>query len=482
MKILLINPPFDYPSPYLPLTEPLSLGYLAAYLKKHHYEVEILDAVAKKAVRQNKMWHYGLNFQEIRQKIKEFNPDVVGLTCPFSLRIDPVLKVAWLIKKINRKIIVVAGGIHPTIFPKETVNHKEIDYVIIGEGEKSFFDLIKHLETKKDNSTLSIDGCAFKHKGKIKIIEKQNFIENLDSLPYPARDLIPMEFYFQNKTILYGLGEHRAASIITSRSCPYQCRFCSMYLSHGIKWRFRSAENVYGEIEELVKKYGVQEIFIMDDNFTLNKERVMKICGLMIKNKLKIRWNTPNGIRLDTLDKELIMMMKKSGCVNICVGIESGNEEIRNKVIGKKLSQEIIRKAVRLCQKANLPIIGFFILGLPGETEKTFKDTLEMIKTLPLTMITTSFFTPLPGTPLYETCLKNRYIEKNYWQKLTKFNLPLVETLEFNKKTLRKWEKQIYFEFLKSHFWPFLSSILSGNNDLLKMSHIKRFVEEKFST
>lgn len=480
MKVLLINPPFDYYSRHLPIGEPLSLGYLASYLMKFGYAVEILDAVADKTTRHGTYWHYGLQDNEVAKRIKEFKPDVAGITCPFSLRIDAALRVAKLVKQVDKKIITVVGGIHPTIFPLETVSHQEVDYVIIGEGEESLLALIRKIESGKKLKKIAIDGCAYKENGNIKLNQKRNFIENLDSIPLPARELLPMEFYLRRKTILYGLGGRRAASIITSRSCPRRCSFCSMYLSHGSKWRGRSAENVLGEIEELVRKYRVEEIFFMDDNLTFDKKRMMKLCELILRKGVKFRWNTPNGVRADSLDVDLARIMKKAGCVNVCIGIESGNEKIRNGVIKKGLSEEQINKALNACRKVGLPVVGFFILGIPGETEKTFADTVKMVKNLPFSMIATSFFTPLPGTKLYDDCVRNGYIEKDYWRKLKQFNIPIVETPAFNKSTLKKWEKKIYYEFLKSHLWPILFQTLTFKNDFLKIGQAKRFLLEKF--
>lgn len=481
MRILLVNPSFNYYSKYLLIGEPLSLAYLAAYLKKHGYEVNILDAVAGNMTKQGGRWHYGISEHDVVKRIKKFKPDLVGITCPFSLRHNASLSVARLIKKIDDKIITVVGGTHPTIFPLETVSCKEIDYVIVGEGEESFLSLVRHIESGSKSFELCVDGCAYKKKGKIKLNEKRNFIEDLDSLPFPARELLPMEFYFRRDIALFGLGKGRAASIITSRGCPYRCSFCSMHLCHGQGWRSRSAENVFEEIEELVKKYRVEEIFFMDDNLTFDKERMIKLCELILRKGVKIRWNTPNGIRADRIDFDLATIMKKSGCVNVCIGVESGNEKIRNNIIKKALPEEKIHQALSACKKAGLPVIGYFILGIPGETEETFKDTIKMIKNLPFAMIATSFYTPFPGTKLYDDCVRHGYIKRDYWKNIERFNAPIVETPAFDRNTLKRWEKKIYYEFFKSHFWSLVYSIITLKNNFFKWGLIRRFIKEKFN-
>lgn len=480
MKILLINPPFDYYSRHQIFREPLSLAYLAAYLRKFGYSVQILDGVASGISQRGKIWRYGLSDLQISQKIRELKPDIVGITCFSSLRINDTLRIAKVIKKVDQSIITVVGGVHPTIFPKETVSDKEIDYVIIGEGEESFLKLIKFIQSGKKEVKIDVDGCAYKRNGKIFMNDKTSFVKNLDTLPIPARDLIPMEFYFKQGSVLYGLGGRRAATILTSRSCPMKCTFCSVQLIQGQGLRMRSAENVFTEIEELVKKYGAEEVLVLDDNFTFNKERVVKICKMILRKKLKFRWNTPNGVRADKLDTELLSMMKKAGCANICIGIESGNDRIRNEVIRKGLTRESIAKALKICSKVGMPVTGFFILGTPGENEETFQDTLEMVKRMPFSMVSTFFFVPIAGTKLYDDCVKNGFISSDYWKKVNRYTKPIVETPGFDKQTLKKWEKEIYYAFFKSHFFPLFFQTITFKNQFLKIGIIKRFLADKF--
>lgn len=481
MRILLVNPAFDYYQPYLLIGEPLSLAYLAGYLRKYGYtNVEILDAVAGKISKKDGGWHYGLQEHEVIGRIKEYKADLVGITCPFSLRINPTLRMAKLVKGIDKRIITVVGGIHPTIFPLETVNHEEIDYVIVGEGEESFLSLIRHIESGNKSQDIDVEGVAYKDGENEKLSPKKKFIEDLDLIPFPARDLLPMEFYIQRPIILYGLGKGRSASIITSRGCPKRCTFCSMYLTHGRKWRGRSASNIYEEIRLLVEEYRTEEIFFNDDYLTFDKVRMKELCELILSKRLKFRWNTPNGVPVHALDSELVTLMKKAGCVNICVGIESGNEIVRNKIMRKGVSEETIRKGLEICKKVGLPVVGFFIIGTPGENENTFKDTIKMVKEFPFSMIATSFFTPFPGTKLYDVCVNQGYIDKDYWKNMESFNQPVIETFDFDKNTLRKWEKKIYYEFLKSHFWSLVFSTITLRNDFFKWQQIRRFLIEKF--
>lgn len=481
MKILLINPAFDYYFSNLIYTEPLSLAYLAANLKKNNYQVQILDAAAGKIIKAKNSYHFGLSEDETRARIISYKPDLVGITCPFSLRYKYALAIAKLVKNIDPNIITVMGGTHPTIFPDDAVQNELIDYVIIGEGENNFLSLIKQIEFRRSasESKFNVDGCAFKFNGNTKLIPKLNFIEELDLLPLPARDLLPLEFYLRKCTILYGFGAGRCATIITSRSCPKRCAYCSMYLSHGPRWRGRSAENVFEEIKLLIRDYNVNELFIYDDNFTFSKDRVMKLCELFLSHRVNIKWSTPNGVAAEKLDEELLTMMKKAGCVNICIGVESGNDFVRNKIIKKGLSESTIANVLRICKKINLPITGFFILGIPGENEATFKDTINMVKNLPFSMIATSFYMPFPGTQLYDKCVNDGYIDKNYWKQIERSNVPIVETPAFKKSDLRRWEKMIYISFFKSKFWNLFFKIITFRNPYFKTEMIKRFIKER---
>ena len=199
-----------------------------------------------------------------------------------------------------------------------------------------------------------------------------------------------------------------------------------------------------------------------------------------MRKKLQFRWNTPNGVRADKLDTKIVRMMKKAGCANICIGIESGSNKIRNEIIKKGLPDKEIHKALKACSKVNLPVVGFFILGIPGETEETFRETINMVKTIPLSMIATSFFTPFPGTALYDDCVKNGYINSDYWKKINNFNTPIVETPMFNRQTLRKWEKDIYKQFFMSHFLSLFLQTITLKNEFLKWEMVKRFMADKF--
>lgn len=484
IRILLINPSFKHSHKFLSVNEPLGLAYIAAYLRQHNYDVEIIDAVAEGGInREGRYWRYGLGEKELFKRIVNSRADIVGVTCLFSRLKNDALDVIRLVKKVNKKIITVAGGAHFSIFPEETLLDENVDFVIIGEGEESFLKLIKQIELK--NSDFEIDGCAYRALGTVKLIPKKHFIGNLDDLPMPARDLLAMDFYFKNDNAVFGIGKKRNALIVTSRSCPNTCSFCAIHLIQGRGFRPRSAENVLEEIKYLVDKYQINELSVMDDNFTLDKKRVMDICELISKNNLKIRWNTPNGVHINNLDREVLIAMKKAGCINIGIGIESGDENTRSKIIGKHILTDKIIEVANICREINLPAIGFFVIGFPRENSISFLNTIKLIKKLPLEMISVCFATPYPGTELYEECFSGGYIKKNDYDVLLNsgalnYDAPFVETTDFNKELLYKTRRKMYIEFFLSHFQQIFWKTVLLKNDFLTIKQMSRFFMENF--
>jgi anaerobic magnesium-protoporphyrin IX monomethyl ester cyclase len=482
VKILLVNPSFYYQTPWLQISEPLGLLYLASYIREYsNHEVAILDCLDNMRiarVKKNSYW-YGSNSEEILARIEEFKPDVIGITCLFSRKKEDFLACVSIIKENYPHVTLVGGGTYPSLFPEEVLQTGYFDYCIIGEGESTLLQL---LNTLQDGSQTfeNIEGLAYMDKGEMRITDKTSYIENLDSIPFPARDLINYETYLTRKSVLHGLGLNRAASILTSRSCPNRCNFCSMFRIHGPKWRSRSAANVVAEIRELIEHYAIDELFIMDDNFTFNRDRVMAICQEILNSGIKIRWNTPNGISINTLDKELLSTMKNSGCTSICIAIESGDEELRNKVIGKRLTNKKIEEITRAASELGIFVTAFYIIGMPGETTDKFQKSLDQIKTLPFNAIAAAFANPLPGTKLYQECLA-----KN-WQMLDHddnsnnvFYKPYIVTEDFSEEVLLQREKLLYRTFLRYRFFTLIKDAIFFRNYLLYPPFLLRIVKDR---
>lgn len=473
MNILLLSPPYEADSENAGVFPPLGLAYIAAVLKKAKHEVKIIDfCLGKIKKRKNGFCWYGKSYHEIEDEIRNYKPDLIGLGCFFSIRFPYVLKIAKICKKVFPNTPIVIGGIHATVNPKLVLKNKEIDYIVLGEGENTIIDLINAI--KGENTFESIGGLAFRKNGKNYVNPKNKFIEDLDKLPLPARDLLDMEAYIADRTIRWNLNSRRHASVFTSRGCPNRCTFCSMFYINGRCFRSRNPIKVADEIETLVKNYEIEEISFEDDNLTFDKERMIKICQEVIKRKLKIYWNTPNGISAKTLDEEVLTWMRKAGCVSVNVAIESGDPYILNQVIRKGLSLKKAEEVVKIADKVGLLVNSYFVLGMPGETRESVERTMKYACSLPLYDIGISFATPFKGTELYDDCIKNKYVPKNIEEIMLKngfriYGTPIIETPFLSKKELLKFKRKFYIYF---HLTKMLKRPLAFLRYLLENKHL----------
>lgn len=497
MKILLINPTnsVNTKSDFtVNIFQPLGLAYIAAILEHNKYEVKILDALAEgfnniRQIKNKKV--IGMNYKDIKKTIKSFNPDIVGITTPFSVQSQEAHKMAELTKQVNKNIITIAGGTHATIQPEEMLNDKNVDYVIRGEGEKAILKLIKQIENKQ--SVKKVKNLSYRNKkGKIINNPKSNPIINLDKIPFPARHLLPIDKYFQaakKGIVIEGLlafGKKRTG-IFTSRGCPFTCTFCSVNLTMTRVWRSRSPENVFKELKECVEKYNIKYFDFLDDNFTLDINRAKKICQLIIKNKLKIQWSTPNGIRADRLDNELVILMKKAGCIQVKLAPESGNQKVLTHVIKKNLDLSKVKEAVSLCKKHKLSVEAFFVIGFPEETVKNIMDTINYAKELRKLGCDFCYFfiaTPYYGTEMYNTAIKNGYLDVSKYKLneiLTTTNKLLLKSPNYTPKKLMELQKlasQINPPITKTRFWAGIYMFLLDPLRILKfaISYFKNFL------
>ena len=416
-KVLLINSPtiknqFVGSDNYFPL----GLMYLSSKLKQNDIETKILDAnnyYFDKEVTSLIVQNYAE--KELIRSIEEFNPDAIGIGCIFSGAFTSLKIMAKAIKNRFPNIPIVVGGIQATIFSKEILKkYNFIDFVIVGEGEESFLTLVKNI-SQGATSVSSIDGLAYRDDGEVKLNPKTKFISDPDTLPFPDYSAVNVDEYNMDTSGWYspkGLKIGQPYNVITSRSCPQHCTFCSMWLVHGLKTRSRSAENVLDEIEFLYNEHDVRYFEFMDDNMTFVKQRTLDICRGILKRKLDIQFATPNGVAMNRLDKEIIDAMVEAGMIWISVAPESGSEFIRNKCMGKGLSNEKIYEIVNVCAThKKLFVKGFFIIGMPQETHETLDETYKMIKELPLDKYALNFATAYPGTKLFEYCIKNGLIK-----------------------------------------------------------------------
>lgn len=392
-RILLIKPDSNSHVAF----PPLGLLYLAgAIIKKNkNTEIKILDFHLNK-----------FDEKKFQKLLLDFKPNMLGITA-FSFEIINAFNYCGLIKKTNDKIITIIGGCHASCFPEHILSNRSVDYSMKGEVEISFPILIDSIiKEKLDHST--IPGLIYRSKKANKIIvNKPRYLLNLDDVE-PAWDLIDLKSYPK----LYLNKRYPVAPIITSRGCPYRCKFCSASEVSGLKWRYRSVKSIIKEIKKLYHEYGVKEIMIWDDNFTLNRSRVEEFCRALLKEKMNLIWSCPNGVRLNSLDFALLKLMKKSGCYSLCLGIESGSQRVLNNM-SKNLKISTVKKIVPLIKKAGIRTQGFFIIGYPSETIEDVNKTIDLALKLPLTRASFSLYQPLPGSESYSELLDGGYIAPN---------------------------------------------------------------------
>jgi anaerobic magnesium-protoporphyrin IX monomethyl ester cyclase len=347
---------------------------------------------------------YGSPLAELEKNIKEFGPAFIGMNCT-----SPVYSIvrdyAKHIKNIAPGVKVVIGGVHPSVYPGESIENTDIDIAVVGEGEIP----IKEILGGKDLP--GIRGIAYKGGAGIVVNEKRGDYVDLNLMPFPAYDLYEINKYVHPGTMAKN---NPVASMETSRGCFGQCIFCNMRKT---RFRFKTEDRIIEEIKYILS-LGYREIHFLDDNIAANKERAKKICERILKEKIKFTWYPRGGVRVDSVDEELFVLMKKAGAWTVPFGIESGNQRILD--LNKKgISLEQVVKAVNSAKKAGLRTEGYFMLGMLGETESTIKDSINFAKSLDLDLAKFAIAIPLPGTPIFEEYEKQGLIKTKDWSKYT---------------------------------------------------------------
>lgn len=453
MKVLLLNPPFtDYGGleGHGGKSLPLNLAYLAGYLREKRPDIEI-KALDCEALR--------LTYSKIKEKIREIKPDLVGITAP-TPAFTQVLEVCRIIKEISPKIITVVGGPHPTALPIETTGEKNIDISIVHEGEISFTELVEAID--KNKPLAKIKGIVFKDKkGNVHQTERRELIEDLDSLPFPARDLFPLDLYFPPPT--KRMSNKKSSNMVSSRGCCYQCTFCMASFMWQRRARFRSIKNVVDEIEECINKYGIGEFNFHDELFTINRERTMEFCREVKTRNLDIAWVCM--CRVDFVDEELLKEMKEAGCRKIAFGYESGDQGILNHM-KKQAKVEQAYKATKLVKKAGIKTAGAFMFGSIGETEETIRKSINLAKKLNTDTMAFFVASPYPGTEFYYEAKKLSYFRPDFkWGdfSLISNNLPALNLPDLSAERILYWQKRAYREYYlrPRYIWSKITGIRS---------------------
>jgi radical SAM superfamily enzyme YgiQ (UPF0313 family) len=433
MKILLINPSFENiinsEVPRLIKQEvgifpPLGIMYVASYFTKNSYhQVRILDMLAKK-----------LNYQQMQEYIQNYKPDILGITGHTHNLID-IVKIARISKAYNSNIHVTVGGSHVNAFPYETIQIPQVDSVVVGEGEITFFELVEALSARKPLK--NVKGVIFKEDGKTVSTGVRDEIENLDSIPFPIRDSLDVKRYY------YILGKKSYFStIISSRGCPHRCIFCSTPKG---KFRMRLAENIVDEMAECQNK-GIKEIHFVDDVFNADLSRIIKISNEILKRDISIYWSFRG--RADNLSHEMLNLAKKAGCVRVHLGVETSTDE-GLELLNKNLKIEKVEEAFNICKKARISTVAYFMIGCPHDkTKEDVFKTINFAKKLNPDFAMFNILTPYPRTRLYEEGLKRGILKKDYWTGFAQ-----NPTLDFTPEIWEEWLSKKELEVLLNVAW-----------------------------
>ncbi|MBI5189490.1 MAG: radical SAM protein [Nitrospirae bacterium] len=402
MRVLLVNPPqgnmvtnnipsvVDEERGHNP---PLGLLYVAAYAREHtSHDIRVLDAVVEE-----------LDYPEIKERIRAERPDIVGVTAT-TFTLPDAVETVGAVKSVSPDITVVMGGPHPYIYPDETINLPGIDFLVIGEGEAPFAGLLNAYPDK--DALRRVPGLVFRDGDDIINTGLPPLVEDLDSLPFPARDLTP---YMKYNSLI--ARSQPVTTMITSRGCPYKCLFCDR--PHlGKKFRARSARNVVDEMEQCVG-LGIKEFLIYDDTFTISKKRVFEVCSEIKSRGLDIGWDV--RARVDTVNAEMLRAMKDAGCDRIHYGVESGSPEVIE-TLRKGITLDQVKRVFRETKDAGIAILAYFMIGSPGETRQQMEESLRLAKELDPDYLHLSITTPFPETDLYRLGFERGVLKEDYWR------------------------------------------------------------------
>ena len=407
MKVLFVKP-YNLSDHIQPS---LGLGYLAQGSRKNH-EVRIFDCIKERA-----------DIGRLGEYMKKYSPDVVGLQC-YTFDLKFVKGALGAAKNIKKGVITAVGGPHPSAMPLETMQYlgEDADFLFKGEAEAAFPKLLDILGKAKSDFS-SVPGLVWREAGQVKS-NPASHIEDLDAVGLPAWDLIRPEDYPEAQHGAF-FRKFPIAPIMITRGCPYPCTFCAGSVVSGKKIRKRGMGSVLGEISMLYKDRGIREFHVIDDNFTMDssyaKEFLKKLKGL----GLDISWAVPNGVRMETLDPEMLKLMKDTGLYLISLGIESGSDEIL-RLMKKGNTVSKIRECVRMINASGIDVAGFFILGYPGETEESIRKTIRF--SLELGLVRANFFTylPFPGSESYNELASAGELGKVDWDNFYFMNAAYV--------------------------------------------------------
>lgn len=432
----------------------LGILYLAAMLRREGHEVEILDANAE-----------NLSLEAFSQRVKGSKAQLVGFTT-MTAGWPSTVEGAGLVRRALPEAKIVVGGPQLSVHPELCLTFDVFDAGVIGNGEETLVELAAKMAGGEDWS--KVPGTVVRRDGAVIVNPERTEFADINTYPFPAVDLIKRELY-QAITV-----QSPFFTMVTSRGCPFSCRFCSQVYGGRLVTRFRSPENVVDEIDIYVNKYGAKEIVFFDETFTLRKERVMEVCRLLQERHLKVSFDLRT--RVDSIDEEMFAALREVGARRVHLGVESGTMEIIKRM-NKGITLEQAERAVNTAKKYGYETRGYFMIGYLGETPETYKETIRVAKRLNLDWASFSITTPLPATKLYEEARDLGLVSADYWQKYTllqqeRLDFPVLETEYWDEAELHRLLSRAYRAFyLRPRFvWNRLKGIrnLDSIRELLR--------------
>ena len=401
---------------------PIGLASIAAFLRTHGTQVGIIDAEAEQ-----------ISLEQIRRRILRFEPEVVGITS-MTPTVHDDLAVAKLAKACGAYTVV--GGPQMNAMPSETLSYPFVDFGIRGEGELPMWQLVQALD--QQSPFKEVPGLVYRDPNGALLMNPPYIHPDLDILPFPDRDLLPMERYSAI------IAEGKMTTVCPGRGCPFQCSFCFKQPSDKTV-RFRNPQLVVDEIEQIIAQYQIQEIDLVSDTLTINRSFIQAFCEELIRRKMKISWIAPT--RADCVDLDLLKLMKQAGCRNLRFGIESGSSVILKRM-HKETNQDTIFQAFQWAKEVGIETFAYFIIGYLGETEETIQETLDFIDKIKPDLLMFNEGLPLPATPLFRQAVEAGFVAPDYWERYVKGEP--IGRIPYLFKDTDQWIRKAYRRFFFS--------------------------------
>ncbi|MDR2699234.1 MAG: B12-binding domain-containing radical SAM protein [Nitrososphaerota archaeon] len=457
--VTFVNPPYPQGAHQHPPFIPLGIGYLAAVLERAGYQVDVIDCQAMK-----------LTYDQFKEELAKRNPDVVGMSAT-TLIYKSGGECAKIAKEVNPKIVTLLGGSHVSFWDENALKeYPELDIVVRKEGEVTLLELMERIEAGKPY--YDVVGTTCRNGDEIVKNPDRPYIQDLDSLPFPAHHLFPLDYLNKFGVVIF--------PVYTSRGCTFWCNFCSAVRMFGRGYRMRSPKNVVDELEHLVKDFGAQQFTFYDDAFSVDQNRVREICTLIQERGLKIKWDCET--RVDMVDRELLQTMKDAGCIAVWFGVEAGSQMVID-AMGKGYKLETIKNSFKTAQDIGLMTVASVVLGFPEETPETLRETTKFIEELNPDDVGYYIATPYPGTPMYEL------VTQKGWLKIADFNrydtaTPIFETPYISSEQLKDMREKAFQSFYirPSYIWKMWrkGGVYGKSATRTALAHLRRKIKSAF--